>query len=67
MGELFSYADVERREHALRSMRKLANSALARLSGAFAGLHFGMWRPSIAPEMLLRVMLLQAFYSIRSE
>ena len=41
--------------------------ALAALSGDFAGLYSGMGRPSIAPEMLLRAMLLQAFYSIRSE
>ena len=40
---------------------------LAALSGEFAALYFGMGRPSIAPEMLLRAMLLQAFYSVRSE
>jgi transposase len=40
---------------------------LAALSGDFAGLYSGVGRPSIAPEMLLRAMLLQAFYSIRSE
>jgi len=37
------------------------------LSGDFAALYSGMGRPSIAPEMLLRAMLLQAFYSVRSE
>jgi transposase len=69
-GELFSYVDLERRvrpDHPLRAMREMANAALARLSGDFAGLYSGMGRPSIAPEMLLRAMLLQAFYSIRSE
>jgi transposase len=40
---------------------------LAALSGDFAGLYSGMGRPSVPPEKLLRAMLLQAFYSIRSE
>ena len=69
-GELFSYVDLERRvrpDHPLRPVRELANVALARLSGDFARLYSGMGRPSIAPEMLLRAMLLQAFYSVRSE
>jgi transposase len=69
-GELFSYVDLERRvrpDHPLRTIRELANAALARLSGDFAGLYSGIGRPSIAPEMLLRAMLLQAFYSVRSE
>jgi transposase len=69
-GELFSYVDLEQRvrpDHPLRPLRELANAALGRLSGDFAGLYSGMGRPSIAPEMLLRAMLLQAFYSVRSE
>ena len=69
-GELFSYVDLERRvrpDHPLRPIRELANAALARLSGDFVALYSGMGRPSIAPEMLLRAMLLQAFYSVRSE
>jgi transposase len=69
-GELFSYIDLERRvrpDHPLRAIRLLTAAALASLSGDFAGLYSGMGRPSIAPEMLLRAMLLQAFYSIRSE
>ena len=41
--------------------------ALGRLSGDFAALYSGMGWPSIAPEMLLRGMLLQAFYSVGSE
>ena len=45
----------------------MANAALADLSGEFAALYSGTGRPSIAPEMLLRAMLLQAFYSVRSE
>src|ERR1700751_2956201 len=69
-GELFSYVDLEQRvrpDHPLRAIRSLTEAALASLSSDFAGLYSGMGRPSIAPEMLLRAMLLQAFYSIRSE
>ena len=69
-GELFSYVDLEkrvRRDHPLRPIRELANVALADLSSEFAVLYSGTGRPSIAPEMLLRAMLLQAFYSVRSE
>ena len=69
-GELFSYVDLEQRvgaDHPLRAIREVVSTALAALSGDFAGLYSGRGRPSIAPEMLLRAMLLQAFYSIRSE
>ncbi len=69
-GELFSYVDLEarvRRDHPLRAIREIANAALETLSGDFTVLYSGLGRPSIAPERLLRAMLLQAFYSIRSE
>ena len=69
-GELFSYVDLEQRvraDHPLRAIRKVVGTALAAQSGDFALVDSGMGRPSIAPEMLLRAMLLQAFYSIRSE
>jgi transposase len=69
-GELFSYVDLEQRvrsDHPLRAIRALTNTALEALSGDFAVLYSGLGRPSIAPEMLLRAMLLQAFYSVRSE
>ena len=69
-GELFSYVHLEdrvRRDHPLRAIREIANAALADLSGDFAALYSGLGRPSIPPEMLLRAMLLQAFYSVRSE
>jgi transposase len=56
-----------RRDHPLRAIRRLADAALEDLTGAFSELYSGMGRPSIPPEMLLRAMLLQAFYSIRSE
>lgn len=69
-GSLFSYVDLEARvrvDHPLRTIRVLANEALSALSGDFSALYSGLGRPSIAPERLLRAMLLQAFYSIRSE
>jgi len=69
-GELFSYVDLEarvRRDHRLRAIRSIANQALETLSKEFAGLYAREGRPSIAPEKLLRAMLLQAFYTVRSE
>src|SRR4051812_39293743 len=69
-GKLFSYVDLEKRvraDHPLRAIRSLTDSALESLSGDFAALYSGTGRPSIPPEMLLRAMLLQAFYSVRSE
>jgi transposase len=69
-GELFSYVDLEdrvRRNHPLRAIRQIVNDALALLEREFAALYSPIGRPSIAPEKLLRAMLLQAFYSIRSE
>jgi transposase len=69
-GELFCYVDLEKRvrlDHPLRAIRVLTDSALEALSSDFAALYSGLGRPSIAPEMLLRAMLLQAFYSVRSE
>src|SRR5262249_13508846 len=67
---LFSYVDLEARvptKHPLRAMRALVNASLAALDGAFAGLYAKTGRPSIAPERLLRAVLLQMLYSIRSE
>jgi transposase len=69
-GSFFSYIDLEARietKHPLRSIREIANTALAALSGEFEALYSGLGRPSIPPEKLLRAMLLQAFYSVRSE
>ncbi len=69
-GELFSDVDLEKRvgaDHPLRAIRSLTDAALWELSRDFAALYSGLGRPSIAPEMLLRAMLLQAFYSVRSE
>jgi transposase len=67
---LFTLVDLEARvrpDHPLRAIRRFADAALENLTGEFSRLYSGMGRPSIAPEMLLRAMLLQAFYSIRSE
>lgn len=69
-GELFSYVDLEarvRRDHPLRRIRVIANEALLALERDFAALYSPIGRPSIPPEKLLRAMLCQAFYSIRSE
>jgi len=69
-GALFSYVDLEarvREGHPLRSIRVLVNEALRSMEADFAALYSGTGRPSIPPEKLLRAMLLQAFYSIRSE
>jgi len=68
--KLFSYVDLEarvRRDHPLRAIRLIVNEALLELERGFAGLYAPIGRPSIPPEKLLRAMLLQAFYSIRSE
>lgn len=69
-GSLFSYVDLEQRiraDHPLRVIRGIVNTTLTALSGAFDGLYSPLGRESIPPERLLRALLLQAFYSIRSE
>lgn len=69
-GSLFSYIDIEDRvpaEHPLRLIRRIVNDVLAALDREFAKLYATSGRPSIPPERLLRALLLQAFYTIRSE
>jgi transposase len=69
-GGLFSYVDLEARvpaDHPLRPIRTIVDEALSALSGEFAALYSHLGRPSIPPERLLRALLLQAFYSVRSE
>lgn len=69
-GSLFSYVDLEARvpaQHPLRAIREIVNASLAGLSAEFQALYSHTGRPGIAPERLLRALLLQAFYSIRSE
>src|SRR3569833_658105 len=69
-GALFSYLRPEAmvpKDHPLRAIRPLVNAALARLSPEFARLYAPTGWASIAPEKLLRALLLQAFYSVRAE
>jgi transposase len=69
-GALFSYVDLETRVpagHPLRAVRTIVDATLADLSPELAKLYAPLGRPSIPPEQLLRALLLQAFYSIRSE
>src|SRR6516162_2271629 len=67
---MFSYIRLEARipaDHPLRGVRKLVDVVLAEMSKEFDGLYSEVGRPSIAPERLLRALLLQVFYSVRSE
>jgi transposase len=67
---LFSYVSCEARvpqDHPLRPIRAIVDEALAVLSPEFEQLYAPIGRPSIPPEKLLRALLLQAFYSVRSE
>jgi transposase len=67
---LFSYVNLEDRvpaRHPLRLIREIVNAALARLDGAFDKLYAADGRPSIAPERLLRAVLIQILFSVRSE
>ena len=67
---MFSYVTLEQRvpqDHPLREIRRLTDVVLASLSAAFDEMYSASGRPSIAPEYVLRALLLQAFYSVRSE
>ncbi len=66
----FSYVSPEQRvpaDHPLRLVREMTNEVLRLLSGRFGELYSLVGRPSIPPERLLRALLLQLLYSIRSE
>jgi len=68
--EVFSYISPEERipqDHPLRAIRPLADQILKEMSPQFGKLYAAHGRPSIPPERLLRALLLQIFYSIRSE
>jgi len=54
-------------DHPLRPIQKIVDEAFGALTGEFAKLYAKLGRPSIPPEKLLRDLLLQAFYSVRSE
>jgi transposase len=67
---IFSYISPEKRvpaDHPLRPIRKLVDEILKEMSPQFSKLYSNVGRPSIAPERLLRSLLLQIFYSVRSE
>jgi len=67
---LFSYRSIEDRipgDHPLRAMRRLVDPLLIELSPRFQSLYSVIGRPSIPPEQLLRALLLQVLYTIRSE
>jgi transposase len=68
--KLFSYVSPEAlvpKDHPLRAIKVLVDAALDRLSVDFAAIYASTGRPSIAPEKLLRALLLQALFSVRSE
>ena len=67
---MFSYVSPEQRvpaDHPLRAMRALTDEALRSMSRRFAGLYATTGRPSIPPEQLLRALVLQVLYTVRSE
>ena len=67
---MFSYVSLEQRvpqDHPLRAVRQLTDTVLRSLSAELDALYADSGRPSIAPEYILRALLLQVFYSVRSE
>ena len=67
---IFSYISPEKRvpaDHPLRPIRKMVDEILKEMSPQFQKLYSDVGRPSIAPERLLRSLLLQILYSVRSE
>ena len=68
--QMFSYVTLEQRvpkDHPLREIRGSTDAVLRSLSSEFDGLYAASGRPSIAPEYVLRTLLLQVFYSVGSE
>lgn len=69
-GWMFSYVSPEERvppDHPLRAIRQMTDAIFDRLSSRFDRLYSNLGRPSIPPEKLLRALLLQGFYTVRSE
>ncbi len=69
-GQLISYVNLEERvptDHPLRKIRGLVDGVLGEMNEQFGNLYARRGRPSIPPERLLRALLLQIFYSVRSE
>ena len=68
--EMFSYLSAERRvpeDHPLRAIRAMVDVALRNMGAQFDAMYAQVGRPSIAPEKLLRALLLQVLYTVRSE
>src|SRR5216117_4077020 len=69
-GWMFSYVSPEERvppDHPLRAIRRMTDGVFARLSPRFDRVYSDIGRPSIPPEKLLRALLLQGLYTVRSE
>jgi len=67
---MFSYVTLEQRvpeRHPLRAVRQVVDQVLGEMSAAFEALYSKVGRPSVPPERLIRALLLQVFYSVRSE
>ena len=67
---MFSYSSPEQRvppTHPLRRIREITDAVLKKMSAVFAGMYSNIGRRSIPPEQLLRTLLLQSLYTIRSE
>ena len=67
---MFSHVSLEQRvpqDHPLRAIRTIVDRSLAEIDCYFSTMYSTFGRPSIPPEFLLRALLLQIFYSIRSE
>jgi transposase len=67
---MFSYLSPEQRvrqDHPLRAIRRMTDEVLASLSPRFTKMYSDIGRPSIPPEQLLRALLLQSLYTVRSE
>ena len=69
-GAMFSYVSLEERvpqAHPLRTLRAVVDALLATMSGEFEAVYARRGRPSVPPESLLKALLLQILFSIRSE
>ena len=68
--EMFSYITPAQRvpqSHPLRPIRQMVDAALRELSAEFEAMYSSVGRPSVPPEQLLRALLLQLLYTVRSE
>ena len=69
-GHMFSYLSPEQRvraDHPLRAVRRVTDEVLTTLSARFTKMYSDIGRPSIPPEQLLRALLVQSLYTVRSE